>query len=73
MGEDTCDAKITEFDDITAREENVLRFKVTVEDFAVVDVLDGEEDLGEPIQNLLFREVLHTARCFLLCMPFFYL
>ena len=38
-------------------EEDVLGFEVSVEDFSVVELLDGEADLCEVVENLLFVEV----------------
>ena len=35
-----------------------LRLQVSVQDVAVVDVFDGEADLGEPVEDLLLRERL---------------
>jgi len=37
--------------------EDVLSFDVAVYNFSVVDMLNSETDLREPIQNLLLRQV----------------
>ena len=51
-------AKISELDRHIARQENVLGFKVSVDDLALVNVLQGEANLNEPIENISFLEIL---------------
>ena len=37
--------------------ENILRFQIPVDDLSIVDVLDGQAQLREPIQNSVFWEI----------------
>ena len=50
----TRDAEVTDLDLAALRHEYVLRFEVSVQDFAIVDVFDGESHLHEPIEDLVF-------------------
>ena len=50
------DAEVAQLDGVAAREEDVLRLEVAVDDLAVVHVLDGQADLREPGQDLLLGE-----------------
>lgn len=56
--EDPSDAKVAKFDHAALREENVLGLDVTVQDFAIMAVLECEADLGEPVQDLVLAEVV---------------
>lgn len=49
MLEDPSDAEVTDFDLAALGHENVLRFQVAMEDLAIVDVLDREGHLHEPV------------------------
>ena len=56
--EDTSDTKVTKLDDSFLGDEDVLRLKITVQDFLIVAVLHGQCDLGEPVEELIFRKVV---------------
>ena len=49
MLEDTGDSEITNFDLSTLCHEDVLCFQITVEDFTIVNMLDRQRHLYEPI------------------------
>ena len=48
------DAEITDLDAPVGRHEDVLRLQVSVQNLPVVDVLDCERHLNEPVQDLVF-------------------
>lgn len=52
-------SKVTDFNLAILRHENVLGFKVSVQDLSVVDVLYCKCHLDKPVQNL----VLRVANC----------
>ena len=49
MLEDTGDTKVTYFDLAALCHENVLGLQITMEDFPIMDMLDRESHLNEPI------------------------
>ena len=56
MLEHACDAEIADFDLAGFREENVLRFQVSVQNFPIVNVLQRQANLDEPLTDLILRE-----------------
>lgn len=58
MWKDSSNTKISEFNDILARQKQILRLQISMQNLPVVDMLDWEADLSEPVQNLFFREVV---------------
>ena len=51
--QDASNSKVTDLDLAALSHENVLGLEVTMEDFPVVDVLDSEGHLHEPVQYLI--------------------
>ena len=51
---DSRNAEVTYLDLATLSHEDVLRLQISVENLSVVDVLDGEGHLYEPVQDLVF-------------------
>lgn len=60
MAKDSRNAEVAELDDVLLGNEDILALDVSVEDFAIVDVLQAEADLGEPVHDLGFGEVPAT-------------
>ena len=52
------DAKIAYFNTVIFRNEHILCFKVSVQNFVIVDVLKTEGELDEPIEDVSLRETL---------------
>ena len=52
--QDSSDTKVTYFDLAALRHKYILCLEVTMQDFPVVDVLDGKRHLDEPIEDLIF-------------------
>lgn len=57
------DAEVPQLDEVlldavVLLEEEVLGLEIPVQDFLVVEVVDGEGDLGEPVEDLRLGEVL---------------
>mmetsp|Transcript_19835 Transcript_19835/g.50420 ORF Transcript_19835/g.50420 Transcript_19835/m.50420 type:complete len:233 (-) Transcript_19835:56-754(-) len=52
------DAEISDFQGLVPGEEHVLGLQVPVEDALVVDVLEGDQGLGRPLQDLGFTQPL---------------
>ena len=50
------DPEIAQLDDTRLGEENVLCLEVTVQDLAIVDMLDGQRHLDEQVQDLFLLE-----------------
>ena len=50
----TRDAEISDLDGSVLVHENVLSLQVSVQNFSVVDVLDGQRHLHKPVENLVF-------------------
>lgn len=48
------DAEVADLDLVVLGHENVLRLKIAMQDFAIVDVLDGKSHLHEPVEDLVF-------------------
>lgn len=61
VGQHAGNAEITQLDDSTLRHKDILGLQISVQNFLIVGVFDGETDLGEPVQNLLFREILGAS------------
>jgi len=53
MLEDSSDAEIADFNLTALSHEDVLRLQVTMQDLAVMDVLNGEGHLDEPVEDLV--------------------
>ena len=53
MLEDTGDSKVTNFDLAALCHENVLGLQITMKDFTIMDMLDRQGHLNEPIQYLI--------------------
>ena len=51
--EDTGDTEVADFDLSTLCHEDVLRLEVAVENFTVMDVLDGKRHLDKPVKDLV--------------------
>jgi len=66
MLEHSGNSKVTDLDRSILVHENILSFQVSVQDFAVVDVLDSQSHLHKPIQDLVFT-VAHLANLLLIC------
>ena len=58
---DSGDAKVTDLDLACGGHENVLSLQVSVENFSVMDVLDGKGHLYEPVKDLVLR-VTHCMK-----------
>ena len=54
--EDLGDAEVSHLHGAILREEQVARLQVPVQDVFVVEVLQGLSHLGEPFEDLLFRQ-----------------
>lgn len=54
MLEDSRDTEISDLDLIRLRHEYVLGLQITMQDLAIVDVLDSQAHLHEPVENLVF-------------------
>ena len=51
-----CDSEVADLDDALLRQKDILALEVSVQDLAVVDVLEPQTNLGEPLQHLGLRE-----------------
>lgn len=51
--EDAGNTEVTNLDAAVLVHENILGLKVTMQDLAVVDMLDGEGHLNKPVQDLV--------------------
>jgi hypothetical protein len=51
-------AEVSEADSIVFLEEEILRFEIAVKNLLVVEVVDGEGGLGEPVEDLRFVKIL---------------
>lgn len=58
MLQHACDPEVAHLDLALAVKEYVLRLQVPVQYLAVVDVLDGQRDLHEPVQDGVLGEAL---------------
>ncbi len=56
--QDPRNTEVSQLDGIVAGEENVGALDVAVEHLAAVDVLEGEADLDEPVEDLVLGEPL---------------
>ena len=54
MLQDSSYTKVTDFDLATLRHKYILGLKVTMQNFSVVNVLNGKCHLDKPIKNLIF-------------------
>ena len=61
-------SKISNFDLTTLCHEDILSLQISVEDLPIVDVLDSQGHLDEPVQDLVFS-VTHFAYFLLICDP----
>ena len=64
MLENSCDTKVTDFDRAILVHENVLCFEISMKNFSVVNMLDGQGHLNEPVEDLVFT-VAHFSYLFL--------
>lgn len=62
MLEHSRDAEIAQLDDVRACQEYILALDVSVQDLAVVHMLQTEADLSEPVQDLRFSEEAAALR-----------
>ena len=60
------DAKVSKLYYAVGREEDVLALQITVQNLAVVHVLEREAQLHKPIQNLVLRQQLRRGEASLL-------
>ena len=58
LTEHTSDTKISKLDHIVFCQEYVLRFQVSVQYLSIMNVLECEADLGEPIQHVILAPIL---------------
>ena len=61
-------SKISNFDLTTLCHEDILSLQISVEDLPIVDVLDSQGHLDEPVEDLVFS-VTHFAYFLLICYP----
>lgn len=61
LAQHSGDAEVSQFDHALLRQENVLRLKITVQYLSVVDVLQGQADLCEPVEHVVFAPVFKLA------------
>lgn len=52
------DPKIPQFNCVIGCQENVGTFDVPMQDFFIMNVIKGQNDLNNPIQKQFFREIL---------------
>ena len=58
VAEDSGDAEVSELDHVAFGQENILRLQVSVQYLTVMDVLERETDLSEPIEDVVFAKVV---------------
>jgi len=54
MLQNSCDTKVTDLDGSILVHEDVLGLQISVQNFPVMDMLDSECHLNEPIKDLVF-------------------
>lgn len=52
-----ANAEVAELDGVVAREKNVLRLQIAVQNVALMHVLEGEAHLNEPVHDFGFAKV----------------
>lgn len=53
--ENSCDTEISDLDLAILRHKNVLGLQVAMQNLPVVNMLDGQRHLYEPVKNLVLR------------------
>jgi hypothetical protein len=61
VGKDTGDSEVTQLDDSIFVDKDVLTLKITMQNLFVVAMLNGEGDLGEPVQKLILGHIVLAA------------
>lgn len=57
VAQDSCDTEISELDHVALRQENVLRLQISVQDLAIMDMLECKTNLCEPVEHMVFAKV----------------
>lgn len=66
MLKNTSNTEVTDLDRTILIHKDVLRLKISVQNFPIMDVLDGQSHLDEPVKNLILT-VANLAYLFLVC------
>ena len=66
MAQNSCNSEVSEFDEALLRQENILAFYVSVQNFAVMHVLHSKTNLSEPVKDLSFWKHATTLLFYLL-------
>lgn len=61
LAQDTGDAEVSQLDHASLGQENVLRLQVTVQNLSIVDVLECQANLREPVEHVVFVPVFQLA------------
>ena len=68
MLQNPCNPEISNFDLATLRHEDVLSLQISMKDLSIMNVLDSQCHLNEPVENLVLG-VTYFSNFLLICDP----